>query len=149
MHRRGLTGAATNALLGFILIARGDTPVSPAEVSLSGSWNGEGVWSSDSDSDTITLALTLDEATDGSLSGYGRYSNEETDSYPLTVTSGTRSGTSVNMELLIDTLDARPTYSGSIEAEDDSLWIDGTFSSSFNAVPITLTWCSCPVPVGG
>lgn len=149
MHHRGVTGAATIALLGFILIACGDTPVSPAEVSLSGSWIGEGVWSSDSDTDTITLALTLDEASDGSLSGYGRYSNEETDSYPLTVTSGTRSGTSVNLELLIDTLDARPTYSGSIEVEDDSIRIDGSFSSSFNSVPITLTRCRCPIPADG
>ena len=149
MHRRGLKGAATIALLGFVLIACGDSPVSPAEVSLSGSWIGEGVWSSDSDTDTITLALTLNEAPDGSLSGYGRYSNEETESYPLTVNSGTHSGTSVSLELLIDTLDARPTYSGSIEVEDDSLWIDGTFSSNFNSVPITLTKCGCPVPVGG
>lgn len=149
MLRRSLQGTLSIALLGFVLIACGDTPVSPAEVDLSGTWMGEGVWSSDSDTDTITLALTLDETSDGSLSGDGRYSNEETDSYSLTVVSGTRSGRSVNLELLIDTLDARPTYSGSIEVEDDSIRIDGSFSSSFNSVPITLTKCSCPVTVGG
>lgn len=147
MHHRGVTEAATIILAGFILIACGEPPVSPAEVPLSGSWMGEGVWSSESDTDTITLALTLDEAPDGSLSGFGRYS--KTYSYPLTVVSGARSGTSVNLELLIDTLDARPTYSGSIEVEDDSIRIDGSLSSSFNSVPITLTWCRCPIPVDG
>lgn len=58
------------------MFAGGETPVSPAEVSLSGSWMGEGVWSSGSDTDNITLPLTLYEASGGSRSGHGRYSNE-------------------------------------------------------------------------
>lgn len=134
------------ALYAIVLVASlallagcGGESLTPSTADLSGGWSGS--------SEGVTLNLTLSEDMEGNLTGSGSISGE-TESFSVTVSNGTHSGSSFSMQLDAGEGVENATYSGTVVVSEgtggtgpsDQVLLDGSLNGSgFNNFQITLS----------